>query len=46
MHQRNQEHTAATAAGLGRRLAWFGVLWLAGVASVGFVSLLIKWALK
>lgn len=29
-----------------RRLAWFGLLWLAGVGAVGAVSLLVKWALR
>lgn len=28
-----------------RRLAWFAGLWLAGVAAVGAVALLIRWAL-
>lgn len=32
--------------GIARRLAWFAALWLAGVATVGAVSLAIKWALK
>lgn len=31
---------------LSTRLTWFALLWLAGVVSVGAVSLLIKWALK
>lgn len=28
-----------------RRAAWFVVLWVAGVAAVGAVGLLIRWAL-
>lgn len=28
--------------GIGRRLMWFGLLWLGGVASVGVVSLLLR----
>ncbi len=28
------------------RLAWFALLWLAGVTAVGLLSLLIKWALR
>jgi hypothetical protein len=28
------------------RLLWFGVLWLAGVACVGMVGLIIKFALS
>lgn len=32
--------------GIAQRLAWFALLWLAGVAAVGFLSLAIKWALK
>jgi len=31
---------------LTQRLAWFALLWLAGVTTVGLVSLVIKWALK
>lgn len=31
---------------LGLRLLWFAGLWIAGIASVGAVSLAIKWALK
>ena len=27
------------------RLAWFVALWIAGVAAVGLVALLIRWAL-
>lgn len=30
------------AAGLGRRLMWFAVLWLGGVAAVGAVAVLIR----
>lgn len=28
------------------RLAWFAALWLAGVAAVGGLALLIRWALR
>lgn len=31
---------------LARRLAWFVLLWLAGVTAVGVLSLAIKWALR
>ena len=31
---------------LWRRLAWFFLLWAAGVAAVGLVALLIRWALS
>jgi hypothetical protein len=31
---------------LGRRLAWFVGLWVLGVASVGAVGLLIRFALR
>ena len=31
-----------TPPGLGRRLGWFVLLWLGGVASVGAVSLLLR----
>jgi hypothetical protein len=30
---------------MGKRLSWFALLWLAGVVSVGIVSLVIRWAL-
>jgi hypothetical protein len=40
------DHQGEPRSSLGTRLTWFGLLWLAGVASVGAVSLLIKWALK
>ena len=36
----------ARKSGLGTRLGWFALLWLAGVASVGVLALVIKWALK
>lgn len=36
----------ASRPGLARRLGWFALLWLAGVATVGGVSLAIKWALR
>lgn len=29
-----------------RRLAWFALLWLAGVGAVALVSLVIRWALR
>jgi hypothetical protein len=28
---------------LGKRLLWFAALWVAGVAAVGAVSLLLRW---
>lgn len=31
---------------LARRLAWFVLLWLAGVTAVGLLSLAIKFALR
>jgi hypothetical protein len=34
------------AAGLGARLFWFVVLWLAGLAVVGAVALVIRLALR
>lgn len=33
------------AGGLGRRLAWFAALWLAGVATLFAVASLIRWAI-
>jgi hypothetical protein len=30
---------------LARRLAWFALLWLGGVAAVGSVALAIRWAM-
>jgi hypothetical protein len=32
--------------GLGRRLAWFAGLWMAGVATVSALALLIRYALQ
>ncbi|MDB5370739.1 MAG: hypothetical protein JWP20_2297 [Roseomonas sp.] len=29
-----------------RRLGWFVLLWLAGVATLAIVALLIRWALR
>jgi hypothetical protein len=29
-------------AGLGRRLLWFGLFWLLGVAAIGLLALLIR----
>lgn len=43
MPDRTGEAQAPT---LRARLLWFVGLWLAGVASVGLVSLAIKWALR
>ncbi|RTL71081.1 MAG: DUF2474 domain-containing protein [Hyphomicrobiales bacterium] len=43
MPERMEDGRAPT---LGARLLWFAGLWLAGVASVGLVSLAIKWALR
>lgn len=40
------DHQRGRKSNLGKRLGWFALLWLAGVACVGAVSLLIKWALK
>jgi hypothetical protein len=36
----------AERASLWRRLGWFAVLWLAGVAAVGAVALLLRWWLR
>lgn len=33
-------------AGIAQRLVWFALLWLAGVGTVGLLSLAIKWALR
>lgn len=46
MDKRRDTDPAARLPPLRARLAWFALLWLAGVAGVGIVSLVIKWALR
>lgn len=46
MARENDTASPASRPGVAARLVWFVALWLAGVASVGAVSLAIKWALK